>query len=346
MTATQRFTLQPPRYSEASLVKKMEELGIGRPSTYAPTISTIQQRGYVEKGEKEGTERDFIVLTLDNGKVTRRSRTETVGSEKGKLVPTDVGEVVNEFLTEYFPDILDYNFTAQVEEKFDKIAEGDLPWHNEIRSFYDGFHPAVDSAMNMRLEHRVGERILGTDPATGKTVSVKIGRFGPMIQLGDGDSEEKPQFASLLKGQSVSSITLEEALRLFEFPRNIGEYQGKEVTVAIGRFGPYIRFDGKFTSIPKEMSPAHITLEEAVDLIEAKRREEANRIMKTFDEEPDLQILNGRYGPYIAFNKTNYKIPKTVTDPASLSLEECRALIADQDAKPKRPARGGRRKQA
>lgn len=346
MTATQRFTLQPPRYSEASLVKKMEELGIGRPSTYAPTISTIQQRGYVEKGEKEGTERDFIVLTLDNGKVTRRSRTETVGSEKGKLVPTDVGEVVNEFLTEYFPDILDYNFTAQVEEKFDKIAEGDLPWHNEIRSFYDGFHPAVDSAMNMRLEHRVGERILGTDPATGKTVSVKIGRFGPMIQLGDGDSEEKPQFASLLKGQSVSSITLEEALRLFEFPRNIGEYQGKEVTVAIGRFGPYIRFDGKFTSIPKEMSPAHITLEEAVELIEAKRREEANRIMKTFDEEPDLQILNGRYGPYIAFNKTNYKIPKTVTDPASLSLEECRALIADQDARPKRPARGGRRKQA
>lgn len=346
MTATQRFTLQPPRYSEASLVKKMEELGIGRPSTYAPTISTIQQRGYVEKGEKEGTERDFIVLTLDNGKVTRRSRTETVGSEKGKLVPTDVGEVVNEFLTEYFPDILDYNFTAQVEEKFDKIAEGDLPWHNEIRSFYDGFHPAVDSAMNMRLEHRVGERILGPDPATGKTVSVKIGRFGPMIQLGDGDSEEKPQFASLLKGQSVSSITLEEALRLFEFPRNIGEYQGKEVTVAIGRFGPYIRFDGKFTSIPKEMSPAHITLEEAVELIEAKRREEANRIMKTFGEEPDLQILNGRYGPYIAFNKTNYKIPKTVTDPASLSLEECRALIADQDAKPKRPARGGRRKQA
>lgn len=346
MTATQRFTLQPPRYSEASLVKKMEELGIGRPSTYAPTISTIQQRGYVEKGEKEGSERDFIVLTLDNGKVTRRSRTETVGSEKGKLVPTDVGEVVNEFLTEYFPDILDYNFTAQVEEKFDKIAEGALPWHNEIRSFYDGFHPAVDSAMNMRLEHRVGERILGTDPATGKTVSVKIGRFGPMIQLGDGDSEEKPQFASLLKGQSVSSITLEEALRLFEFPRNIGEYQGKEVTVAIGRFGPYIRFDGKFTSIPKEMSPAHITLEEAVELIEAKRREEANRIMKTFDEEPDLQILNGRYGPYIAFNKTNYKIPKTVTDPASLSLEECRALIADQDAKPKRPARGGRRKQA
>lgn len=346
MTATQRFTLQPPRYSEASLVKKMEELGIGRPSTYAPTISTIQQRGYVEKGEKEGTERDFIVLTLDNGKVTRRSRTETVGSEKGKLVPTDVGEVVNEFLTEYFPDILDYNFTAQVEEKFDKIAEGDLPWHNEIKSFYDGFHPAVDSAMNMRLEHRVGERILGTDPATGKTVSVKIGRFGPMIQLGDGDSEDKPQFASLLKGQSVSSITLEEALRLFEFPRNIGEYQGKEVTVAIGRFGPYIRFDGKFTSIPKEMSPAHITLEEAVELIEAKRREEANRIMKTFDEEPDLQILNGRYGPYIAFNKTNYKIPKTVTDPASLSLEECRTLIADQDARPKRPARGGRRKQA
>lgn len=346
MTATQRFTLQPPRYSEASLVKKMEELGIGRPSTYAPTISTIQQRGYVEKGEKEGTERDFLVLTLENGKVTRRTHSETVGSEKGKLVPTDVGEVVNEFLTEYFPDILDYNFTAQVEEKFDKIAEGDLPWHNEIKSFYDGFHPAVDSAMNMRLEHKVGERMLGNDPATGKPVSVKIGRFGPMIQLGDGDSEEKPQFASLLKGQSVSSITLEEALKLFEFPRNIGEYEGKEVTVAIGRFGPYVRFDGKFTSIPKEMSPAHITLEEAIDLIESKRKEEANRLIKTFDDEPGLQVLNGRYGPYIAFNKTNYKIPKTVTDPASLSLEQCRELIADQDAKPKRPSRGGRRKQA
>jgi DNA topoisomerase-1 len=339
MTATERFTQQPPRYTEASLVKKMEELGIGRPSTYAPTISTIQQRGYVEKGEKEGTEREFVVLILDGGKIARRVRTETVGSEKGKLVPTDVGEVVNEFLTEYFPDILDYNFTAQVEEKFDRIAEGKLPWHNEIQSFYTGFHPAVDSAMNMRLEHKVGERILGVDPKTGKPVSVKIGRYGPMIQLGDGDGEEKPQFASLLKGQSVSTITLEEALKLFEFPRHIGEYEGSDLTVAIGRYGPYVKFDGKFISIPKEYSPAHLTLDEAVALIEEKRREEANRIVKTFPEDESVQILNGRYGIYIACGKNNYKIPKTVADPAALSLEECREIIADQDSKPKRPAR-------
>ena len=339
MTATERFTQQPPRYTEASLVKKMEELGIGRPSTYAPTISTIQQRGYVEKGEKEGTEREFVVLSLDGGKIARRVRTETVGSEKGKLVPTDVGEVVNEFLTEYFPDILDYNFTAQVEEKFDRIAEGKLPWHNEIQSFYTGFHPAVDSAMNMRLEHKVGERILGVDPKTDKPVSVKIGRYGPMIQLGDGDGEEKPQFASLLKGQSVSTITLEEALKLFEFPRHIGEYEGSDLTVAIGRYGPYVKFDGKFISIPKEYSPAHLTLDEAVALIEEKRREEANRIVKTFPEDESVQILNGRYGLYIACGKNNYKIPKTVADPAALSLEECREIIADQDSKPKRPAR-------
>ena len=336
MTATERFTQQPPRYTEASLVKKMEELGIGRPSTYAPTISTIQQRGYVEKGEKEGTDRPFRVLTLADGNVKSVVRNETVGSEKGKLVPTDVGEVVNEFLTEYFPDILDYNFTAQVEEKFDKIAEGKLPWHNEIKSFYTGFHPDVDKALNMRLEHRVGERVLGNDPKTGKPVSVKIGRYGPMIQLGDGEGEEKPQFASLLKGQSVSTITLDEALKLFEFPRHIGEYQGADLTVAIGRYGPYVKFDGKFVSIPKEYSPAHLTLDEAIALIEEKRREEANRVVKTFPEDDTVQILNGRYGVYIAVGKNNYKIPKTVADPSALTLEECREIIADQDSKPKR----------
>ncbi len=344
MTATERFTQQPPRYTEASLVKKMEELGIGRPSTYAPTISTIQQRGYVEKGEKEGTERSYEVLTLSKGKIAHRTRTETIGSEKGKLVPTDVGEVVNEFLTEYFPAILDYNFTAQVEEKFDQIAEGKLPWHNEIKTFYDDFHPGVDAAMNMRLERKVGERVLGNDPKTGKPVSVKIGRYGPMIQLGDGEGEEKPQFASLLKGQSVSSITLEEALKLFEFPRHIGEYEGADLTVAIGRFGPYIKFDGKFVSIPKELSPSQITAEEAIQLIEAKRKEEANRLVKSFDEDPSVQILNGRYGIYIACDKTNYKIPKTVADPANLTLEQCREIIASQDSKPRRPAT--RRKKA
>ncbi|MDE5941564.1 MAG: DNA topoisomerase I, partial [Muribaculaceae bacterium] len=342
MTATQRHTQQPPRYTEASLVKKMEELGIGRPSTYAPTISTIQQREYIEKGEKEGTPRPYTVMTLRNGAVSTEEKTETVGSERGKLVPTDIGEVVNSFLTDYFPDILDYNFTAQIEEKFDDIAEGKLPWSNEIKDFYTKFHPTVDNALNMRLEHKVGERVLGNDPATGKPVSVKIGRFGPMIQLGDGDGDEKPQFASLLKGQSVSTITLEEALKLFEFPRTIGEYEGEPVTVAIGRFGPYVKHAGKFVSIPKEMSPAHITLEEAEELIRDKRASEANKLVKTFAEEPELQILNGRYGIYISFRKGNYKIPKTVTDPASLTLEECKEIIAEADSKPKRPR--GRRK--
>lgn len=337
MTATQRYTQQPPRYTEASLVKKMEELGIGRPSTYAPTISTIQQREYVEKGEKEGTPRDYTVLRLAGGKVTASVKSEVVGSERGKLVPTDIGEVVNEFLTEYFPDILDYNFTAQIEEKFDSIAEGKLPWGNEIEAFYADFHPAVDKTLNMRLEHKVGERVLGTDPATGKPVSVKIGRFGPMIQLGDGEGEEKPQFASLLKGQSVSTITLEEALKLFEFPRTIGEFEGSDVTVAIGRFGPYVKHDGKFVSIPKEMSPAHITLEEAEELIKDKRAAEANKVAKTFPDDPDLQILNGRYGVYIKYKKDNYKIPKTVADPLSLTLEECRDIIASADSKPARP---------
>ena len=339
LTATERFTQQPPRYTEASLVKKMEELGIGRPSTYAPTISTIQQREYVEKGEKPGTERSYAVLTLANGKITETERTETVGSERDKLIPTDIGEVVNDFLTDYFPDILDYDFTARIEEKFDEIAEGKLRWNSEIEQFYSKFHPTVDSAMNIRLEHKVGERVLGKDPATGKQVSVKIGRFGPMIQLGDGEGEDKPQFASLLKGQSVSTITLEEALKLFEYPRNIGEYEEKPVTVAIGRFGPYVKHDGKFVSIPKEMSPAHITLDEAIELIDAKRVAEANRLVKTFDEEPDLQILNGRYGVYISYKKGNYKIPKTVADPAALTLEEAMEIVRAQDAKPRRTSR-------
>ena len=339
LIAAERFTQQPPRYTEASLVKKMEELGIGRPSTYAPTISTIQQREYVEKGEKPGTERSYAVLTLANGKITETERTETVGSERDKLIPTDIGEVVNDFLTDYFPDILDYDFTARIEEKFDEIAEGKLRWNSEIEQFYSKFHPTVDSAMNIRLEHKVGERVLGKDPATGKQVSVKIGRFGPMIQLGDGEGEEKPQFASLLKGQSVSTITLEEALKLFEYPRNIGEYEEKPVTVAIGRFGPYVKHDGKFVSIPKEMSPAHITLDEAIELIDAKRVAEANRLVKTFDEEPDLQILNGRYGVYISYKKGNYKIPKTVADPAALTLEEAMEIVRAQDAKPRRTSR-------
>lgn len=345
MTATQRFTQQPPRYSEGSLVKKLEELGIGRPSTYATFIATILQREYVERGEKEGTPREYEILTVHpDGKISRSTRTETVGSERGKLVPTDIGEVVNEYLTENFPDILDYNFTAQTEERFDDIARGKLGWHQEIQTFYDDFHPGVDRALNTRTEHRVGERILGTDPATGRPVSVKIGRFGPMIQLGDGEGDEKPQFASLLKGQSVSTITLEEALKLFEFPRLIGSFEDQDVTVAIGRFGPYVKHAGKFVSIPKELSAAHITLDEAVELIEKKRAADANKTLKTFDEDADMQILNGRYGPYIKYKGGNFKIPKTVADPAALTLDECRKIVAEAEAKPASPRARGRRK--
>ena len=345
ITATQRFTQQPPRYSEGSLVKKLEELGIGRPSTYATFISTILQREYVERGEKEGTPREYEILTVHpDGKISRSTRTETVGSERGKLVPTDIGEVVNEYLTENFPDILDYNFTAQTEERFDDIARGKLGWHQEIQTFYDDFHPGVDRALNTRTEHRVGERILGTDPATGRPVLVKIGRFGPMIQLGDGEGDEKPQFASLLKGQSVSTITLEEALKLFEFPRLIGSFEDQDVTVAIGRFGPYVKHAGKFVSIPKELSPAHITLDEAVELIEKKRAADANKTLKTFDEDADMQILNGRYGPYIKYKGGNFKIPKTVADPAALTLDECRKIVAEAEAKPASPRARGRRK--
>ena len=336
IVATQRFTQQPIRYTEASLVKKMEELGIGRPSTYAPTISTIQQREYVEKGDKQGEKRDFITLTLKNGKISTRTKSETVGADKGKLIPSDIGVVVNEFLTKYFPNILDYNFTANIEEKFDDVAEGKLQWNDEISSFYTMFHPGVEEAMNMRLEHKVGERQLGVDPKTGKPVSVKIGRFGPLVQMGEGDADEKPQFASLLKGQSVSTITLEEALKLFEFPRTIGEYEGMDVTVAIGRFGPYVKHDNKFVSIPKEFAPAAITLDEAVQLIVAKREAETKKVVKTFTEDADMQILNGRYGIYIAYKKSNYKIPKTVKEPANLTFEECKEIIEAQDSAPKK----------
>lgn len=347
ITATERFTQQPPRYTEGSLVKKMEELGIGRPATYATTISTIQSREYIERGEREGVRRDYTVLHADPaGNITSETHSEMTGAEKGKLIPTDIGVVVNEFLTRYFPEILDYNFTARVEEQFDDIAEGKLPWSGEMRTFYDRFHPRVDEAMNMRLEHKVGERILGKDDK-GRPVSVKIGRFGPLVQIGDADSDEKPQFASLLKGQSMSDITLEEALKLFEFPRSLGEYEGKDVTVAIGRFGPYVRHDGKFVSIPKDMAPAAVTLDEAIALINEKRSREAQRVVRTFDAEPGLQILNGRYGVYIAYNDKNYKIPKTVEDPAALTLEEAMEIVKAQDekpAKPRAPRRAARKK--
>lgn len=339
VAASERYTLQPSRYTEASLVKKMEELGIGRPSTYAPTISTIQQREYVERGEKSGVRRQLVTLTLDaSGKIKRGTRTETYGAEKGKLIPTDIGMVVNDFLTEYFPSILDYNFTAKVEEKFDDIAEGRLAWNEEIRQFYHDFHPDIDRALNMRLEHKAGERELGIDPASGKPVYVKIGRFGPLVQIGSGDGDEKPQFASLQKGQSMNSLTLAEALKLFEYPRNLGDFEGKDVTVAIGRFGPYVRHDGKFVSIPKGMDPGEVSLDQAVELIMDKRQAEERKVVKTFDEDPELRMLNGRYGIYLAWNGSNYKIPKTVTDPAQLSYEECVSIVESQKTAPRKTA--------
>lgn len=336
MQAAERFTQQPPRYTEATLVKKMEELGIGRPSTYAPTISTIQQREYVEKGEKSGEERQCSTLTLKNGKITQRSKTETFGGEKGKLIPTDTGVVVNDFLEDYFGGVVDYNFTANIEEKFDGIAEGQAEWQSVMGDFYGVFHPEIDKVLNIKFEHKVGERLLGTDPKSGKPVSVKIGRFGPLVQIGGADDEEKPQFASLQKGQSVATITLEEALKLFEFPRALGEYEGKEVSVGIGRFGPYVKHAGKFVSIPKDVPPASLTLDEAIELILAKREAESKKLVKAFDEEPELQILNGRYGVYISYKKDNYKLPKTVADPAALTLSEALEIVNSQESKPKR----------
>ena len=335
VTATQKFTQQPYRYNEASLVKKLEELGIGRPSTYAPTISTIQQREYVVKGESKGTARSYEVLQLAKGKISAKTKSELTGAEKGKLMPTDIGIVVNDFLMQYFPAIMDYNFTAKVEGEFDDIAEGKVKWNKEIDDFYKVFHPTIESTTKLRLEHKVGERILGTEPGTGRPVSVKIGRFGPVVQIGKADDEERPRFASLLKNQSIEDITLEEALKLFELPRQLGEYEGEEVTVAVGRFGPYVKVGKLFVSIPSTLTPQTITLEEAIDLIVAKREANANKVVKSFDEDPDMQVLNGRYGVYICYKKSNYKIPKG-TDTANLTLEQCRAIVADEANAPKK----------
>lgn len=343
--AAQRYTMQPPRYTEASLVKKMEELGIGRPSTYAPTISTIQQREYVEKGEKPGVERKLKVFALKDGKISSKTKTETAGAERGKLIPTDTGMIVNDFLEQYFSSVVDYNFTANVEEKFDDIAEGKLQWPLVMKDFYGMFHPSVDAAMHMRMEHKVGERELGTDPRTGKPVSVKIGRFGPLVQIGVSTDEEKPQFASLQKGQSLSTITLEEALKLFEFPRQLGDFEDKAVTVGIGRFGPYVRHDGKYVSIPKDIAPASLSLDQAIDLILQKREAESKKLVKAFDQAPELQILNGRYGVYISYKKSNFKIPKNIEDPSALTYEQAMEIVNSQESKPSK-ARKARKAKA
>ena len=339
----------PSRYTEPTLVKKMEDLDIGRPSTYASTVSTIQARGYVEHGDNEGTPREYHKLTLSKDKVSDQVLTENTGSNRGKLVPTDVGMIVNDFLAEYFPEIMDYNFTAKVEERFDDIAQGKLPWQEEINEFYGSFHPLIDKVNSMRSETKVRARFLGTDPATGKRVSAKVGRFGPVIQIGEATDDEKPRFASLQEGQSLGTITLEEALKLFDLPRQLGTFEEKPVSAAIGRFGPYMHFDKMFASIPKDMSPHTITLDEAIALIREKREKEANKLIKTFDELPGVEVLNGRFGPYIAFKKpgdrkaTNYKIPKG-TDPKALTVEEVNKLMADQDASPKPAKRTTRKK--
>ena len=340
VTATERFSQAPARYTEASLVRKLEELGIGRPSTYAPTISTIQQREYVEKGDRKGTERKYRMLTLHDGKIESGEKTELTGADKGKLLPTDIGVVVNDFLMEYFPDILNYNFTANVEQQFDDIAEGKTVWNDEIDHFYKLFHPVVESALALRLEHKVGERVLGTDPKSGRPVSVKIGRFGPLVQIGTPEDAEKPLFASLLKGQSMSTITLEEALKLFDLPRTLGDFEGKTVVVGIGRFGPYIRHDGKYVSLPKEFTPQGVSLEDAIMLIQQKREQESQRLIKKFDEDDELELLNGRFGPYIAYKKKNYKIPKG-SEPALLTFADCMKIVEDADKAPakKKPAR-------
>lgn len=340
VVAQQRFSQQPARYTEASLVHKMEELGIGRPSTYAPTISTIQNREYVVKGDAEGTPRSYDQLTLQSDTISETTQSENVGSNRGKLVPTDIGLVVNDFLMEYFPEIMDYNFTANVEKQFDEVAEGKENWTEMISNFYQDFEPQVERTLNEKTEHRVGERELGVDPKSGKPVSVKIGRFGPVVQMGTPSDDEKPQFANLTKGQSIETITLEEALELFKLPRTLGELEGQVVKANVGRFGPYVQLGKLFVSIPKGEDPMDITLERATELIQEKRLKEEQSHLKQFDEDPDLEVRAGRWGPYIAYKGKNYKLPKSDAERATeLTYDECKKII---EAEAKKPATRGR----
>ena len=335
LLAEERFTQRPPRYTEASMVSKMEELGIGRPSTYAPTIQTIQNRGYVERADREGQERSYVVLSSEGGEIKRQVRKEIYGADKGKLVPTDVGIVVNDFLVAQFPSIVDYNFTASVESEFDTIAEGGNAWTGTIGSFYEDFHPTVERVSTERSEHRVGQRILGVQPGTGLQVSVSIGRYGPMAQLGTAEDEQKPRFASLQSGQSLETITLEEALSLFDLPKVIGEYGGEPLTVANGRFGPYVRHKAKYYSLPKDMDPLSCTQEQAIQLIQEKHASEEKSLLKSFAEDAELQIRDGRFGPYMKYKGENYKLPKGI-DPQSLSYEDCMKIISEAPTKPAR----------
>ncbi len=334
--ATERFSRPPARYVEASLVKKLEELGIGRPSTYAPTISTIQKRGYVEKVEREGTERKFVVLTLSNNVINSVTKSEITGRDRNKLTPTDIGVVVTDFLVDHFSRIMDYQFTAKVEEEFDHIAQGLEGWTDMIRSFYNPFHQNVTHTLETS-ERATGERELGVDPKTGKRVSARIGRFGPMIMLGGDEKEEgeKPSYASLKKEQSIQTITLEEALELFKLPRTIGEHEGEIVKANSGRFGPYVQIGKVFVSIPKEEDPMTITFERAIELMENKKIADASKVLKTFAEREDVQILDGRWGAYLKIGKNNYKLPKG-TEIESLELEKCLEMAAEQDKAPKK----------
>ena len=334
--ATEKFSQGPQRYTEATLVHKLEELGIGRPSTYAPTISTIQQREYVQKGDKKGEEREYTILILKGKQVSEKTRKELANSEKGKLLPTDVGTVVNDFLMQFFPGIMDYNFTAKVEQDFDKIAEGGEKWNDMIKVFYKKFEPIVEKTLNNRAEHKAGERELGVDPKTGKPVFVKIGRFGPMVQIGAAEDEEKPRFAQMPKEQSIESITLEEALELFKLPRNLGSYKGSDIIIGTGRFGPYILHNKAYISLPKEEDPMTISLETAVALIHQRQVQEEQRHLKSFEEEPKLEVLNGRYGPYLAYEGKNYRLPKSLHEKATeLTLEQCMDIIKNTPVKKK-----------
>ena len=347
ITATQRFSQHPPRYNEAGLVHKMEELGIGRPSTYAPIISTIQQRQYVTRGDKEGTERKYDVITLKGGNITETTKTEITGAERNKLFPTDVGIVVTDFLDENFPEIMDYNFTADVEKQFDEVAEGKKEWTGLMHDFYENFEPQVEKTLADKSGHKAGERQLGIDPQSGRPVFVKIGRYGPMVQIGQAGDEEKPVFATMKKGQSTETLTLEEALELFKLPRTLGEFEDKEVSVGAGRFGPYIKHDGKYVSLPKDEDPLKVSLEKAVELILAKREAEAKRFIKSFEEDPEMEILNGPYGPYISYKKKNYRLPKDKKESAAgLTFDECMKIINAETEKPKTTPRARGNKKA
>lgn len=344
IVSTERFSQSPIRYTEASLVKKMEELGIGRPSTYAPTISTIQQREYVQKGDKKGEERQYVVDTLKGSKISSKQKKEVFGNEKGKLIPTDTGIVVNDFLMENFKDIMEFDFTAKVEAEFDKIAAGKKEWSKMMKSFDKEFEPQVDKVMNSRQEHKAGEREIGIDPKSGKPVFVKIGRFGPVVQIGSADDAEKPRFAQMPKDKTMDSLTLEEALELFRLPRELDEYEGEKIVIGMGRFGAYVLYNKQYVSLPKDADPLTITLDEAVVLIEEKKSQEQQRHIKTFEEDAMMEVLNGRYGPYISYDGQNYRLPKPFhTRAAELTYEECKRIVDETPVRPTAKVKRGRK---